>query len=933
MTLLRHAVALRKDAGRTIATLFSLSGLLFGCGTDTAVTPTLNLGQDAYVADSQGGDSQNGDSGSLDVAPDAAIDDVSDTASTDTQADDTGPEPTDVSGDPCETVADCPPASSACRAPACLPAGVCGESNLPAALSCDDGDPCTLDDACDGAGACAGGAPKDCDDGVACTTDACAAGVCTHDGDDAACSDGLYCNGVEACTALGCTPGTLVCDSGTVCDEATDGCVTPDCLQDADCPSTPCTFAVCVAPGTCAGQALSDGSPCKDADPSTTGETCLDAVCQGGVVAACESDADCGEFTSACTTGLCNTASGNCVAAPRSDGESCDDGRYCTISETCQAGQCVGAPRDCATGEQCVVAVCSDDLAACEPKQVADGATCDDGLAATIGDACVQGNCVGLPSNCTVDADCLDGNPCTLTTCISGACEVAPAPVGTVCDDGNPCNTGDACAANGVCTAATVKACDDGVACTVDLCAAATGECEHYVANGNCDDGDFCNGPEVCTLSGCVPGTSPCGIGLTCDSVAGTCGGIDPTAADELAFQAALALYNAGDFAGSLAAFDAFAAAYPTSARLDNAVFLAARSSFELFDYANALARFQAFSAAFPGSSFVDDAAYYVGRTEYELADYASAAASFHNFDLLYPTSPLIDNADYYLGRSLFELADYAAAVSAFQAVLAVTGSTYADAALLWMGRSELELGRVDASPNSPHFQAAGTAFTSLIATYPTSPYLDNAWFYAGITAYEQRDFALAETRFQTLLSLFPASTYRSGAHYYLGRSFYDDGQEQDAVVAFLAFTAEMPVTDKYDDQVRYYLGRAYYNLGGPLNWTSAITAFESVFTAHPTSPYADNAYYFAGRAHQRTANAGIDVAVHRQAAKTAYLAVIEGFPSSAYADNAYRYLAEIYDDLGDCPALTSLVADFQAAFPNSPELQRALDTLAASGC
>lgn len=74
-------------------------------------------------------------------------------------------------------------------------------------------------------------------------------------------------------------------------------------------------------------------------------------------------------------------------------------------------------------------------------------------------------------------------------------------------------------------------------------------------------------------------------------------------------------------------------------------------------------------------------------------------------------------------------------------------------------------------------------------------------------------------------------------------------------------------------------------------------------------------------------------MAINRDAAETEYLAVIEGFPSSAYADNAYRYLAEIYDDQGDCAALSALVTAFEAAFPNSPELPRAQDTLAASGC
>lgn len=52
------------------------------------------------------------------------------------------------------------------------------------ATACEDGDLCTLGDACDGRGACLPGTPPDCDDGDACTTDTCdpATGACVSAG-------------------------------------------------------------------------------------------------------------------------------------------------------------------------------------------------------------------------------------------------------------------------------------------------------------------------------------------------------------------------------------------------------------------------------------------------------------------------------------------------------------------------------------------------------------------------------------------------------------------------------------------------------------------------------------------------------------------------------------------------------------------------------
>jgi hypothetical protein len=105
-----------------------------------------------------------------------------------------------------------------------------------------------------------------CDDGLDCTVDACdlERGRCRYVTDDAACSDGVYCNGAEVCdTALGCRPGGVVtCSDG-------DTCTIDTCIEE----SQSCRHDARDADGdgdpvwNCTG-----GSDCDDADPLISSE-------------------------------------------------------------------------------------------------------------------------------------------------------------------------------------------------------------------------------------------------------------------------------------------------------------------------------------------------------------------------------------------------------------------------------------------------------------------------------------------------------------------------------------------------------------------------------------------------------------------------------------------------------------------------------------
>lgn len=98
---------------------------------------------------------------------------------------------------------------------------------------------------------------------------------------------------------------------------------------------------------------------------------------------------------------------------------------------------------------------------------------------------------------CSADADCTDGLSCNgAERCVGGACQAGPPPD-----------------------------CSDGLACTVDACNEATDLCTHTPNHGDCNDGLYCNGTEVCSVGGggCQPGLPPCPAGFTCDEVNDQC--------------------------------------------------------------------------------------------------------------------------------------------------------------------------------------------------------------------------------------------------------------------------------------------------------------------------------------------------------------------------------------------------------------------------
>jgi hypothetical protein len=210
-----------------------------------------------------------------------------------------------------------------------------------------------------------------------------------------------------------------------------------------------------------------------------------------------------------CTRDLCNETSDACDTIP--DDARCDNGVFCDGTETCDPalGCQPGTPVDCDDGFSCTVDSCDPLTDSC--VSIPDDAVCDDGLFCTGSESCVGGACVagaapcpgqrcdedsGTCGACLTVTDCDDGLFCTGSeSCVGGACVAGSNPCpAQACDEGT-----DTC---GSCV--TDADCDDGLFC-----------------NGPevCDPGLGCQpGTDPCDGNACHEGVD---IAHSCEGMSG----------------------------------------------------------------------------------------------------------------------------------------------------------------------------------------------------------------------------------------------------------------------------------------------------------------------------------------------------------------------------------------------------------------------------
>jgi hypothetical protein len=390
----------------------------------------------------------------------------------------------------------------------------------------DDGDTCTGDNRCDGAGNCvalsicdaeyawdpSADEPYTCGTGVAVET-CYEAGSCVNAG---YCNDGYDC--VEGdCVFVGMANGGACTDSNQCGSGYCDGdfcCPTGDCCaEDSDCTDTTCNAeSFCDADNMCQ-PAASDfcGYEDQDGDPPCVGDNRCDGVGNCVPMTACDGayawdggsvtcsvgivNQTCWDECFSPTDGRCNdgfdcSEAGDCVAfGPGPDGWTCENNSECESGNCGDNNICCPAGKECCSdvsecdGSQCVTAYCTGNFA-CDYQPLACGVE-DDVDEPGNG----SGTCTGT-QRCNGEGDCVDVDLCLgayaadeTYTCQGGAvaedcyesCSTsrqcnddATCSAEFLCvdksDNGGPCEQNSDCLSN-YCTSATQICCDAGICC------------------------------------------------------------------------------------------------------------------------------------------------------------------------------------------------------------------------------------------------------------------------------------------------------------------------------------------------------------------------------------------------------------------------------------------------------------------------------------
>ncbi len=262
-------------------------------------------------------------------------------------------------------------------------------------------------------------------------------------------------------------------------------------------------------------------------------------------------------------------------------------------------------------------------------------------------------------------------------------------------------------------------------------------------------------------------------------------------------------LFNLKDFEEAIKTYSKIEESFPSSRLVPTSLYQIAGSYFKLGKYTEARMGYEKFLNLYPDDPMVAYAQYAISWTYFHQEKFAEGELASQKVILNYPgEKELIISAYSLMGNSQYNQEKYAEALRTFQSLAEkYPQSNLVPAALLRMGECYEQLGDDDES---------FSVFRRVARDYAGFKRADFAQWKIASYFIKKEDYAQAASEFRNLIANFPRSSYLFDAYYWQGWSFHKLDNFPQAVSAYSKFIQ----FSRRDDPLR---GEVYYRWGESL--------------------------------------------------------------------------------------------------------------------
>jgi len=250
-----------------------------------------------------------------------------------------------------------------------------------------------------------------------CSIDYCRSNFCRHEYIKDCCNVDNDCDKTQCYNSF-CNKNTNKCtvtatQNGTDCSDhnqctANDKCHNGECLGNTlNCDFNQCANGQCYKTRGCVYTNKIDDTPCDDNDKCTQGDKCWNGLCTSGI------PKDCSHLSDECNTGMCNSADGQCILVPKTDGVSCTKTlKTCEeANPVCKSGQCTAEPKTCFDNNPCTVDACVETVGCMIQYNFSSGTClpgCREDSHCPTSYICHDGTCIDIPPDLDVNVRFID---------------------------------------------------------------------------------------------------------------------------------------------------------------------------------------------------------------------------------------------------------------------------------------------------------------------------------------------------------------------------------------------------------------------------------------------------------------------------------------------------------------------------------------------